>query len=879
MKKPPIAGADSTPCRQAVESGAPKDVVDNNFRKAEQIPLSVSASSWDVCDGDDLALEGRDPIPYDTLLASGIPKGVADQLNYKNLTPDDVEAILGFRRQGCWGVKYTNPDGTDVVCDGEPFWRVRLPDGSKPKYLSPKGKGNRIYFSPLLDREAMASDKPIFITEGEKCADSANHHGFPTVGLSGVCSWKDKAHPQGLPELREIKLHPRRKVYLVFDSDISTNEHVENAAQALAKHLATPGPDSCQVFILQLPCELDGSKNGIDDFLARYGSDALKRLVKISTLAGKWKVPEGGPPVWIRLWKPEPNNVHFVATLVASVMPLHFAENPDRGILQWCHTHWQSLSGKSPLRKPIHMWMDHMNFHERGSGRIASIEQEATAYLEHRDWNQRCLMSFQNGTLDTKSWAFDPIHRQDDRLTHAFTYDYDPRATCPAWLNFLCQTFDDPQIIEFLRAQIRWTLIPKDRDQPFRHDRCVDIEGPRGCGKGTISEVLTALCGGSHGVGLLRSQSVGDPNALAGLVGKKAAIDPDSSGVIGDPGLFYSFVSNEPVSVMVLYRDVISTRLGVVVWRFYNDSPKIKNSGGVEGYGRRVVTLSIKHKPKHRDSSLKARLLAEIPGIFQWAISMSEQQMHQTLESVGGIATIQATSVDALLKVNHWLRFLLETYPNGYVDPHDPERMEISASQLYWTYQVWMKKEGHKPTTNTTFGESIKRLVRVNSCDPDPALPMHKRRTKHGWVYTIRPMKDLNLVDFFGVDAGSADPDCAPVNAPRPGYAPQELTPGSGSQGLVHRVNSSSNSLPTGARASSAPAMEKGLGSNHAPHAPGALLTNQQLVELAVQAGCVDVDQIIDWVPLNHHTKVGRRDAERCLRRVITPTRSASAAC
>lgn len=869
MKKPPISGAKSTPCRQAVESSTPKSDVDPNSKKAEQTPLSVSASSWDVCDGDDLALEGRDPIPYDTLVASGIPKDVADQLNYKNLTPDDVDEILGFRRQGCWGVKYTNPDGTDVLCDGEPFWRVRLPDGSKPKYLSPKGKGNRIYFSPLLKQEALASKKPIFITEGEKCADSANHHGFPTVGLSGVCSWKDKAHPHGLPELREIKLSAGRKVYLVFDSDISTNEHVENAAQALAKHLATPGPDSCQVFILQLPCELDGSKNGVDDFLARYGADALTRLVKISSLAGKWEQSEGSPPEWIRLWKPEPKNVHFVATLVASVMPLHFAENPDRGMLQWRQTHWQSLSGKTPLRKPIHLWMDHMHFHQRGN-RIADIEKEATAYLEHRDWDRRSLMSFRNGTLDTKSWAFDPTHRQSDRLTHAFTYDYDPRATCPTWLGFLSQTFDDPQIIEFLQAQIRWTLIPKDRDQPFRHDRCVDIEGPRGCGKGTISEVLTALCGGGHGVGLLRSQSVADPNALAGLVGKKAAIDPDASGVIGDPGLFNSIVSNEPVSVKVLYRDLISTRLGVVVWRFYNDSPKIKNTGGVEGYGRRVVTLSIKHKPKHRDTSLKARLLAEIPGIFQWAISMPEHQMHQALESVGGIATIQAASVDALLKVNHWLRFLLESYPDGYVDPHDPDRTEISARHLYSVYCGWMKQEGHQPTTNTTFGESIKRLVRVNSYDLDPALPMHKKRTKHGWVYTIRPMKDLNLVDFFGVDAGSADPDCAPVHGQKPGYSPQEPLPGGSSQGLVHRVHSASHSLPTGARAPRSPAIEKGLGSNHAPRTPGGLRTNQELVELAVQAGCVSVDQIIDWVPRNLHTKVGRRDAERCLRKVMT---------
>ena len=809
-------------------------------------------------------------MPYEVLRASGIPDAVADTLNYRNLSELEVEEILGFPEASCWGVKYTNLDGSDVLVDGQPFWRVRRPDGATPKYLTPKGKGNQVYFSPLLRAKALSGSDPLFITEGEKCADSANYYGFATVGLAGVNSWKDKTHRDGLPELKDINLR-RRRLYIVFDSDIATNPNVALAAESFAKWASDPQKGrSADVRLLQLPCELDGRKNGFDDFLMRHGSAQLTRLAQIAQPVGYWK-EKAGTWSWTLTWKPEPQNVHFVATLAQAVMPETFAENPDRGMLQWHRTHWQALSGKSPLRRPIHTWMDHMDFHQRGNRRIASIEHEVTAYLEHRDWDQKDLMSFQNGTLDTKSWAFNPIHRQEHRLTHAFTYDYDPSATCPTWLNFLSETFDNPQIIEFLRAQIRWTLIPKDRDQPFRHDRCVDIEGPRGCGKGTICEVLTALCGGSHGVGLLRSQSVANSNALAELVGKKAAIDPDASGVIGDPGLFNSIVSNEPVSVKVLYRDVTSTRLGVVVWRFYNDAPSIKNTGGVEGYGRRVVTLSIKHKPKHRDTSLKARLLAEIPGIFQWAISMPDKQMHQALESVGGIATIQAASVDALLKVNHWLRFLLESYPNGYVDPHDPARTEISASQLYLTYCHWMKQEGHHPTTNTAFGESIKRLVRVNSCDPDPALPMHKRRTKFGLVYTIRPMKDFNLVDFFGVDAGSADPAYAPMHSQVLGHAPQEPLPGIALPQSVYTVNSSPRSVPSPSGDGDHVPIHKSIGPNYAQHAPKSLdrlMTNEECVLKALQSGCSEVAEVVEWIPRNLHKKVSRSNAEMWMRRL-----------
>ena len=112
---------------------------------------AIAGSSWDACDENSLGVDGLDPIPYETLEASGIPRDVADRLNYRNLTPADVEFALGYPMTGCWGIKYTNPGGSDVLVDGKPFVRVRCPEGVKPKYRTRKGAGNRLYISPLLD--------------------------------------------------------------------------------------------------------------------------------------------------------------------------------------------------------------------------------------------------------------------------------------------------------------------------------------------------------------------------------------------------------------------------------------------------------------------------------------------------------------------------------------------------------------------------------------------------------------------------------------------------------------------------------------------------------------------------------------------------------
>jgi len=74
--------------------------------------LSAHAGShWDASSENCLAVDGLDAIPYETLENSGIPRDVADKLNYRNLNPVDVEIGVdpahranknpAGRRRGC----------------------------------------------------------------------------------------------------------------------------------------------------------------------------------------------------------------------------------------------------------------------------------------------------------------------------------------------------------------------------------------------------------------------------------------------------------------------------------------------------------------------------------------------------------------------------------------------------------------------------------------------------------------------------------------------------------------------------------------------------------------------------------------------------------
>jgi hypothetical protein len=194
---------------------------------------------------------------------------------------DPVPAII---------IPYFNPDRSlmQFQRDGKPhnFCRLRYLADTQPKgftqkkpkrYAQPGRSGTRVYFPRSLDWQRLLADvqEPLIITEGEAKALVAAYHGLPCLALGGVFNFMQGAHDL-LPELEAIRWRDRI-IYIVFDSDASSNPNVIAAEARLVDELARKR--GAQATIIRLPPNGE-DKEALDTFLEKFGPAGLVALLE-----------------------------------------------------------------------------------------------------------------------------------------------------------------------------------------------------------------------------------------------------------------------------------------------------------------------------------------------------------------------------------------------------------------------------------------------------------------------------------------------------------------------------------------------------------------------------------------------------------------------
>lgn len=147
--------------------------------------------------------------------------------------------------------------------------KPRTNDKYKPiKYENPPGSSVRIDVPPRCLPKIGDPNVPLFITEGVKKVDSLATAGVCAICLTGVWGFKGKNEFGAATfsaDFDYIALK-ERVVYIVFDSDSSTNPKVQQAMLRLSEHLLRKG---AKVRRLRLPNGPDGEKVGADDYLVQ----------------------------------------------------------------------------------------------------------------------------------------------------------------------------------------------------------------------------------------------------------------------------------------------------------------------------------------------------------------------------------------------------------------------------------------------------------------------------------------------------------------------------------------------------------------------------------------------------------------------------------
>lgn len=228
------------------------------------------------------------------LEASGLTEEDGDALGFEALGAPETKALDPiFWPLPSLKIPYFDPIHPTKPLSYAPGWpgfyRVRaLRDPSpKPedfkKYLQPVNTGVCAYFPRTTPWRDIVNNhaEDIVITEGELKAAKGSVEGFNVIGLGGVNSYARKREGIGLlKELAQIDW-VRRRVYLIFDSDIQANANVCRALNDLAAELADRG---ALPRLVLLPSDGSGNKVGLDDFLVANHPDILRQMMETEAL-------------------------------------------------------------------------------------------------------------------------------------------------------------------------------------------------------------------------------------------------------------------------------------------------------------------------------------------------------------------------------------------------------------------------------------------------------------------------------------------------------------------------------------------------------------------------------------------------------------------
>jgi putative DNA primase/helicase len=326
-----------------------------------------------------------------------------------------------------------------------------------------------------------------------------------------------------------------------------------------------------------------------------------------------------------------------------------------------------------------------------------------------------------------------------------FTYnalDFAYRSTAPEprqWLDFLHQLWPDDEASIATLQEIFGLCLTGDT----RQQKAFLIVGPKRSGKGTIARVLTRLVGLDNTTAPTLA-GLGTPFGLAPLIGKRLAIISDArlGGRADQAAIAERLLSITGEDMLTIDRKHRSAWNGQLQARFLvlsNELPRLADVSGALA-SRFIVLTLIQSFYGREDHGLADRLLTELPGILNWAITGWHRlgERGYFLQPTSAVEAIQDLE-DLTSPMTVFLR----------------ERCEIGAGftalvdDLFAMWCGWCERQRRKSGTKQSFGRDLRAVL--------PWLKIRQLRTGAEEPYRtyegikIKPMPsgiELNGVDL-----------------------------------------------------------------------------------------------------------------------------------
>lgn len=328
------------------------------------------------------------------------------------------------------------------------------------------------------------------------------------------------------------------------------------------------------------------------------------------------------------------------------------------------------------------------------------------------------VIAFANGLMDLGNPSELIPHTPKWCSTVCLPFAYDPAATCPAWEKFLAEVFEEDQDRVALVQEFFGYCLSSDTSL----QKALILVGKPRSGKATIQRVLGALIGpdNSTGYSLERLATEFGPSALVNmavaLVGEvELSANPQRAKIVE---VLKSIIGEDSISINTKYESKFpSLRLPTRFVIASNSVPRLLDASGALAHRFLFVPFEMSFVGRE-DIHLEEKLLAELPGIANWALAGLKR-----LREAGGrftlgdghrkLASQYAADTSPIMA---WVRS--EMVVHRRADPGDlpPEcltsaNVSIGKSDAYERYVLWCEGHDIEPTRPAWFGRDLKTLI------------------------------------------------------------------------------------------------------------------------------------------------------------------------
>jgi P4 family phage/plasmid primase-like protien len=371
-----------------------------------------------------------------------------------------------------------------------------------------------------------------------------------------------------------------------------------------------------------------------------------------------------------------------------------------------------------------------------------------SAFIKNEDKpHPNYILPLENCLLDISQDTQRQLEPTEDFLT--FNYlpiVYEPDAKCPHWTAFLGQIFQKKQLSS---VKTEWNSTADDFTEVYeavadelsisilqeymgllltpitRFQKILGIVGPRRSGKGTIGRIIRALVGKDN-VASPTLASLTNEHGLQSLHHKTVALVGDASISGSGSDTFRAVERLKSISgedsqqINPKGRAYIEVdRLKVRFVIMSNELQKLADPTGALA-GRFIYLLTTQSFFGKEDVHLEAKLMAELSGIFNWAVEGLMRLLNRGyfLESAAGLeakATAEELGSPVIAFVREWC-----TLGSG---------KQTRSQDLYNAYKRWCEEAGRSKMGRNRFYEEFQRAypqctrVRVRGeIDTNPAF-------------------------------------------------------------------------------------------------------------------------------------------------------------